>query len=362
MMTNPIRVLCVFSTLDRGGAETMVMNLFRYIDKSQIVFDFVKHTEQIGAYEEEIKQLGGQIFSAPRYKMYNNLCYVHWWRRFLTEHTEYQIIHGHFFTISSVYLKLAKRYRLVTVAHSHASKVDSVLGKALAKEIEKKADYCFACSQAAGKWLFPHRDFTVLNNAVDAQRFVFNPSVREQYRSNLKLGEAFVLGTVANFSLVKNPFGLIEIFKAVHTVNPRTKLLWVGDGGLRTEIEKKLRDEELTDSVILTGTREDVPALLQAMDIFLLPSFYEGLPVVLIEAQAAGLPCIVSDTVTREADITGLCHSLPLDDTARWADAILSDHTERKDTSQQIIDAGYDIHTTAKWLQEFYCSILHELK
>ena len=149
----------------------------------------------------------------------------------------------------------------------------------------------------------------------------------------------------------------MRIFKYIHEKNPATKLLWVGDGPCRTEIEQKIVEEDLQDSVVLLGTRTDVPGLLQGMDCFLLPSFNEGLPVSVIEAQAAGLPCYISDAVTREVDITGLCTFLPINDEKKWGDSILSYSGVRIDTSDYIRRAGYDVHDTAKWLQEFYLSI-----
>lgn len=357
-MDKPIRVLCVFSTLDRGGAESMCMNLYRHIDREKVQFDFVKHTPNKGNFEDEIRELGGRIYEAPRYRIYNLLPYRAWWKRHLQTHEEHRIIHCHFFTMAPAIYPVARQHSRITIIHAHTSKSDSRVKAFMLRNAEKSADICFACSEVAGKWLFPHREFTVLNNAVDTALFAFDPAVRSAYRRELKLDDALVLGTVANFSSVKNPFGLIEIFKAVHRQNPQARLLWVGDGGLRPQIEQKLRDEGLADSAILTGVRDDIPALLQAMDVFLLPSFSEGLPVVLIEAQAAGLPCYVSEAVTRETDITGLCRFLPLEDPTLWAESILHDRKSRANTAQQIIDAGYDVQTTANWLADFYTRIL----
>jgi len=358
MASKPLRVLCVFSTLNRGGAETMCMNLYRHIDREKVQFDFVKHSPAKGAYEDEIVALGGKIYEAPRYRLYNHFQYCKWWKRHLTQHPEHRIIHCHFFTMASAFFSVAKRAGCSTIVHAHTSKTNNRIKELMLKSVEKDADFCFACSQEAGKWLFPHREFTVLNNAIDTERFMFNPAVRREYREEFQLKNEYVLGTVARLIAVKNPFVLIEVFKIVHQKNQQSKLLWVGDGRLRPEIEQKLREEGLSDSVILTGVRSDVPDLLQAMDCFLLPSVFEGLPVTLIEAQGSGLPCFVSETVTKEADITGLCQYLPLNSPETWADAILNDRTKRENTSQKIIDAGYDIQTTAKWLEDFYLHIV----
>lgn len=360
-MSNPIRVLCVFSKLDRGGAETMCMNLYRNMDRSKVQFDFVKHCGAEGSYEREIQELGGQIYEAPRFVGYNLFSYGRWWKNHLKHHPEHYIVHGHFFTISAIYLGMAKKLGRVTIGHSHSSRpmrydMKSRIKAVLQYPIEKVSDHCFACSERAGKWLFPHKSFVVLNNAVPTERFSFNDAVRKSVRTEFGIGDDEpVIGIVGSLAPVKNPFGTISIFKEFRKSCGKGKLLWIGAGDLYTQIEETIRQEGIADSVIMTGVRSDVDRLLQAMDVFILPSFTEGLPVVLVEAQAAGLPCLVSEAVTKDTDLTGLCKFLPLDDYMRWADEIsVAVKKERRDTSAQIAEAGYDIQTTAKWLEEFY--------
>ena len=360
-MKEPIRVLCVFSTLDRGGAESMCMNLYRHIDRDKVQFDFVKHTQNKGAFEDEIASLGGRIFVAPRFTLKTVLTYRRWWKRHLVEHPEHQIVHGHFFTISTVYFRAAKNMHRTTVGHIHASASDGLLKSIICTRISHYTDYPLACSRQAGRWIYGNRPFTVLNNGLDIELFRYAPEVRASMRSTLGLGNALILGTVANLSEVKNPMGLIDIFLAVKKRRLDARLVWVGDGTQRGAVEARLRQERIEDSVILLGVRDDVPDVLQAMDAFLLPSYSEGLPVSAIEAQAAGMPCFISDRVTRDVDITSLCQFLPIKGPENWAedwaDAILNDHTERRDVSEKIVAAGYDICTTAKWLEEFYLDI-----
>lgn len=361
-MKEAIRVLCVFSELDRGGAESMCMNLYRNIDRTKVQFDFVKHTAAAGSFESEISELGGKIYEAPKYRLYNHLQYCKWWKKHLAKHAEHKVIHGHYSTISPIYFKLAKGVRCITIAHSHCVAPNTIhwytrIKLQILKKIELYTDYCFACSQDAGKWLFPHKEFTVLNNAVDTEKFQYDPAVRAEVRKELGLHDCFTVGIVGSLSEVKNPFGTIEIFKAVHSKMPGAKLLWVGGGGLEQAIRDKLKEENLTDAVIMTGVRSDVDRLMQAMDVFILPSISEGLPVVLVEAQAAGLHCFCSEAVTKEADITGLCRFLPLGQPDLWAEQILSADLTRQDTRQTICEAGYDIHTTAQWLQDFYLNL-----
>ena len=369
-MHHPIHVLCVMSTLDRGGSESMVMNLFRYIDRTKIMFDFVKHTSKTGAYEEEILNLGGRIFEAPRYNLYNHIQYVSWWKRFLLQHPEYLIIHGHFFTISGVYFAVAKSCGRITVGHSHSTEtvsdwkrrpVHHIVSNYYVSQIEKYSDYALACSNKAGNWLFKNKKFVVLNNAIDCERFRFNENKRNEYRRMFDLGDEIVVGTVANISNVKNPMGLLDIFIALKALKPKSKLIWVGGGDGKAEVENRIKKENIEELVIMLGRRDDVADILQAMDAFLLPSYNEGLPVSVIEAQGAGLPCYISNRVTNEVDITGLCHFLPIEQpdnwAEKWAKIILNDRTCRKDMSALIRESGYDIQTTSKWLEDFYLSI-----
>lgn len=359
-MSEPIRVLCVFSTLDRGGAESMCMNLYRHIDRSKVQFDFVKHTSFKGDFEDEIGALGGRVFEAPRLKLGSILKYCLWWKRHLLYHPEHRIIHGHFFTISPIYFYIAKRYGRITVGHIHITKANSILKSFLAKFINGVTDYPLACSKAAGKWVYGDRPFIVLNNAIDTDKYCVNSTIAREIRKTFILEKDLVIGSVGRFDLQKNPDGILEIFRLVHEKRPDCKLLWIGDGPLKLEIVNKVYKLGLQDQVIFTGVRNDVNELLQAMDVFIMPSFYEGLPVSAIEAQAAGVRCFISDTVTKEVAITPVCEMLSLDDYDKWA-LILSQleaNFKHPDMKRMIINAGYDIRTSSKWLQDFYLSLV----
>ena len=352
--TFPIRILCVFSTLDRGGAESMCMNLYRHMDRSKVQFDFIKHTSNTGAFEDEIRSLGGRIYEAPRLKVYNYLQYANWWNNHLDKHQEHQIIHGHFFSISAFYLRIAKKKGRITVSHIHASSADSILKGIIEMQIGRYADYAFACSTEAGKWIYKKKPFKVLHNAIDTDVFRYSQSIRKDMRARLSLNDELVCGTVANLTRVKNPMGLIDIFVEIKKIVPNAKLIWVGNGGLREEINQRIRREKLEDEILMLGTRTDVPSLLQAMDIFLLPSFNEGLPVSIIEAQASGLPCFISKSITQEVDITGLCCFLPIDKPSAWAYEAAKLTVKRRDMSTAVKIAGYDIYDTSSFMQSFY--------
>lgn len=365
--TAPIRVLCVFALLDRGGAESMCMELYRHIDRQKIQFDFVKHTSEKGIFEDEITSFGGKIYEAPKYKIYNHFSYCKWWKNHLKQHPEHKIIHGHFFTISSVYFKVAKKINRITVAHSHNTSI-SAKGVSLSqkiklkfiKKIEKYSDYFLACSKPAGSWLFPNSKYSLLNNAIDTSLFKYNETVVQTIRDEFNFSKSdFIICHVGRFFSQKNHTFLIDIFNEIHKRDRKYKLLLIGDGELRTEIEKKVLDLELNNYVTFAGVRSDVNHIMMASDAFVLPSLFEGLPVVAIEAQTSGLPCFISDTVTNEVILTKNCHMLPLGDTNYWADTIINTPpTTTRDMTKEIIDAGYDIHSTSKWLQDFYISIL----
>ncbi|NSL52733.1 glycosyltransferase family 1 protein [Calidifontibacillus erzurumensis] len=367
-MSKPIRILQVFANMNRGGAETMIMNLYRNIDRSNIQFDFIVHTEDHCAYDDEIHELGGRIFRIPSYKGKNHLLYKKKWYHFFKNHPEYKIIHGHVVSTGSIYLKIAKKFGLVTIAHSHStssgSGFPSVVKNVLQFPLRYIADYLFACSYAAGEWLFGKRaceqdNFYLMKNAIEAKQFIFNENIRQIKRKEFQIEDKFVIGHVGRFNTPKNHSFLIDVFKEVCELNQNAVLMLVGNGDLHPVIEKKVNKLGLTDRVIFTGVRSDIPELLQAMDVFLFPSLYEGLPVTLVEAQATGLRCIISDRITNEVIVTDLVEQLSLDLSAKhWSKEVLKymNSYERKSTFEEIKVSGYDISDTAKWLELFYIS------
>lgn len=355
-----IRVLQVVTHMNRGGLETMLMNYYRYIDRSQVQFDFLTHREYDGDYGEEIKSLGGIIYHLPVLNPFSS-SYKTALRTFFKYHPEYQVVHVHQDCLSSVILKEAKKCGVpVRIAHSHNANQDHNLKYAIKiyfrRFIPTYATDLFACSEEAGKWMFGDETFKVLNNAIDAKSYVFNVEKRNKIRKELGVCDTKLLvGHVGRFSPQKNHSFLIDIF---YKIQKRTeaKLLLVGDGELRSDIDKKIADLKLQDRVILTGVRNDVADLLQAMDVFIFPSHYEGLPVTMIEAQAAGVPCLISDKVPIECKVTDLVHVLPLDGSPEvWVKNVLElVQTPRRNTYEEIKNAGFDIVENAKWLQEFY--------
>ncbi|WP_174734328.1 glycosyltransferase family 1 protein [Mesobacillus harenae] len=360
----PLRILHVLASLDRGGAEAMIMNIYRKIDRNKIQFDFVVNDrDESYSYEAEIKSLGGRIYRVPRYKITNYYFYKREWEKLISQHPEWKIIHGHHTSPAFIYLSIAKSLNRLTIGHSHIAGGEHTL-KSYIKFLMRYplryiADYLFACSESAAKWMYGKRsnESQVLNNAIDAKKYVFSEQIRTLKRKELKIEDKFVIGHIGRFQTQKNHLFLIDIFNAVHDKYNNSILLLVGDGELRPFIEKRIKELGLIDSVIFTGVRSDIPDLLQAMDLFLFPSLYEGLGIVSIEAQAAGLHTIVSDTIPQDAYLTNLIESISLQDSKeKWAEKILKYTTgyNRKNTYEQIKSKGYDIEATSMWIQRFY--------
>lgn len=371
-MHEPIRILHVIGIMDRGGAETMIMNLYRNIDRTKVQFDFVENSAEPAVFDEEILSMGGRIYRCPHYNGKNHFAYCKWWNSFFAAHQEeYTVVHGHLGSTAAIYLSIAKRYGMYTIAHSHnvnkMRSVGDIVYGLFAYPTRFVADTFFACSQEAGVSRYgkkignaPQR-CTVLRNAIDTNRFVFSSDARQAVRHKLDLTEEqIVVGNISRFSEQKNHTFLLDIFAEIHKNSPTSVLVLVGDGVLRPQIEKKAAQLGLTDAVIMTGVQSNTWDYYQAMDVFVMPSHYEGLPVSLVEAQTAGLPCCVSSAVPAESAITELVRFRSLEESAeQWASWVLEcSATPRKNMRNAIRSAGYDIATTSKWLEDFYMKVV----
>lgn len=371
-MSEPIiRVLQVTGIMNRGGAETMIMNLYRKIDRTKIQFDFIENSLERAAYDDEIESLGGKIYRCPHFNGKNYLQYKKWWKEFFNQHkTEYGIIHGHIGSTAAVYLKEAKRNGLFTIAHSHSSgfslSLGSILYRLLSYNTRNIADYFFACSDSAGRDRFGKNivnksNYRVLNNAIDTDLFKYDVKARNEVRNELSLVNSYVIGHIGRFEPVKNHRFIIKVFKQIKKIDKRDfKLLLVGEGILKSDIEDYANELGIADDVVFTGMRTDVNRLIQAMDIFIFPSLYEGLPVTLVEVQSSGLPCVISDKVPSESIMTkDLVTVKRLDESSEeWAEHIIKrTGEERVSRTDDIIAKGYDISKTSKELMDFYMNI-----
>ncbi|WP_042345885.1 glycosyltransferase family 1 protein [Bacillus massiliigorillae] len=364
-----IRVLHKVHSLEAGGIQSFIMNVYRNIDRSKIQFDFlVSEINVPGGYDDEILYLGGRIYEIPNRRQgvlntYRKL------NAFFKEHPNYKIIHAHLSSLTDVSsLRVAKRHRVpVRIVHSHnimegGSKLHKYLHQLNQYSIQSYATDYFSCSDLAGKWMYPNNiyhnhKFHVVNNGIDTEKFIFNESVRKSVREELNILDKYVVGHIGRFHPQKNHDFLIDIFKELHDQQEDAVLLLVGDGDLRPKIQEKVSDLGLNENVIFTGVRCDIPQLLQAMDVFVFPSVYEGLGIALIEAQASGLNCFTSNKVVpADVNITNLVKFMDLSKSAKqWAkEILLTKNDKRKMTKEDIEKAGYDIHQVTKNLQKWY--------
>lgn len=364
----PIRVLHVVTYMGRGGLETMIMNYYRNINRNKIQFDFLVHRDFEADYDQEILNLGGKIYRLSRLNPFGKK-YLNELSQFFREYPEYKIVHSHLDCMAGIPLKYAKKNGVpVRIAHAHSSnqtKDKKYLLKLMFKRnIKKNATDLFACAQDAGGWMFGCDQFHVMNNAIDTKAYVVNKQTGNEVRQELKIPEnAFVVGHVGRFAPPKNHMFIIRVFAEVLKEKTNAFLLLVGEGDLRREAETLTVELGIQDNVIFAGMRSDVNRMLQAMDVFLFPSIYEGLPLSIIEAQAAGMPCLISNKVPIECRKTDLVTQLSLNDSLSvWKDAVIdAGKVVKRDTSKEISDAGFDIHQNAKWLENFYLQKYQEV-
>lgn len=367
-----VKVLHVIGIMNRGGAETMIMNLYRKIDRTKIQFDFVENSLERAVYDDEIESLGGIIYRCPHFYGKNYLQYKKWWKNFFQQHKgEYHIIHGHIGSTAAIYLQIAKKNGLFTIAHSHNTKsvfsIGSLLYRMMSFPTRYIADYFFGCSDEAGIDRFGKRvvnsnRYKTFHNAIDTKLFKFDYLVRNQVRDELGImPDEVVIGHIGRFEKQKNHDFLIDIFGCCKERNPNCKLLLVGDGLLREYCERKIKRLHLDQSVIFTGVRSDVYRLVQAMDVFVFPSLFEGLGIVLIESQASGLLCVISDKVAKESilnkQLVSVCNLSDSPDV--WAKRIFQTiNTDRYGCWRLVAEKGYDVFKTANELEKFYYEIV----
>lgn len=364
-----IRILHVFGRLNRGGAETLVMNLYRNIDRNRMQFDFMIHTDEKCDYEDEINKLGGKIHRISRYKGSNHFDYKKEWQKFFKEHPEYKIIHGHVRSTASIYLAIAKKFKVITLSHSHNTSsgngMSALVKNVLQHRIRYIADNLIACSKESGEWLFGKnfsrkKNAYIINNAIDSEVFKYDINIRKKIRRELNLEDKFVIGHIGRFHPQKNHDFLIDVFNEVYKKNKKAILILIGEGELKTSIEEKVKKLKLDNNVFFAGTRSDISDLFQGMDVFVFPSLYEGLPLTLIEAQASGIPCIISENITKDVKITNVVEYVSLQkNEMHWAKIILK-HTNNQhfNTYSQIVESGYDIKSVSKNYQEFLNKLL----
>ena len=345
----------------RGGLETMLMNYYRHIDRTKVQFDFLVHRNFESDYDGEIMRMGGRIYHFPRLIPWS-ISYRKKLTKFFINHPEYKIVHVHQDCLSSVALECAQKGGVpVRIAHSHNSNQDKnwkyIVKRYYMKYIPRYATVLFACGKEAGDWMFQGHPYQLMKNAIDSEKYSFSQEKSKLVRQQLKIKDEIVIGHVGRFNPQKNHTLLIEIFNECLKIDCNIKLLLIGEGENFEAIRRKVYDLGISDKVIFTGVRTDVSDLMQAMDVFAFPSLYEGLPLTMIEAQAAGLHCVISDKVPDECVINNdLVTYCKLDEEPkRWAQAVMRQaHLPRINHIQDVKMAGYDIVTAAKKLENFY--------
>lgn len=359
-----MRILHVVTTMHRGGLETMLMNYYRKIDTSKIQFDFLTYRKYKSEYDLEILERGGKIYYLPPFSpktIFQNLKQT---SEFFKIHKEYKIVHSHLDALSAFPLFFAKRNNIpVRIAHSHVSgfDIDFKYPVRLAARCALKyiATDFFACSEKAGKFMFGKyagEKVKILVNAIETNKFAYDSEIRKKVRAREKLGDSYVVGHVGRFTDVKNHEKLLDIFAEILKKRENAVLMLVGKGELEEKITQKTEYLKISDKVRFMGSRDDVNELMQAMDLFILPSKYEGFGMVLIEAQTAGLPCLTSaNVVPEDVQVSPLLKYVPLDaDSKIWADEGLSLTGSRKSYAETVKEKGYDLERRKDELVDFY--------
>lgn len=362
-MSEPIRILHVLQRMEAAGVQTLLMNIYRNIDREKIQFDFLVHYKTPQFFDDEIEKMGGRIYRLTFREDYNFIKYINDLNSFFKIHTEYKIIHGHMHSLGGVYLKIAKKYGIpVRIAHSHTNNTQNDWKKLpkllMNKFYARYATDLFACSNDAGKYMFGEKKFKVINNAIDSKKFSFKEEKRESKRRELEIENKFVIGCVGRFEIQKNQKFSIDVFQEYHKKNPNSVLLLIGSGSMEKELKDYVENKKISDCVKFLGNRKDIVELYQAMDVFLFPSLFEGLGIVGVEAQASGTPTVCTDTLPKEIDVTPIIHRVSLN--LRISDWILeiesaaNDLLKHNNMEEYIKNANYDINKLSSELEKFY--------
>ena len=365
-MAEPMRILHVLGGISLGGAESRIMDLYRHIDRNLIQFDFLIHQTQKGYYEEEIETLGGRVYRVPRFRLYNMIAYKKALRDFFRSHHEFGAVHGHMTSTAAIYLPIAKKSGIpVTIAHARSAGVDQgikgIITRLLRLPLRKKCDYMFACSALAARSVFgeesaKNNSVKIVPNAIDTAQFAYCEEARARMRRTLSLEDKFVIGHVGRFHYAKNHEYLLAVFQKIAQKREDALLLLLGEGSLMEEMKERAASLGIAERVIFCGNQKETWDYYQAMDYLIFPSRFEGLPGTVVEAQCAGLRCLISDTIAQEVRITELVTCLSIqEEPEKWAAYVLGDETdERRDRHEQVAAAGYDVGQQAAWYESFY--------
>lgn len=358
-----IRILHVVTIMNRGGLETMIMNYYRKLDRSKVQFDFLVHRTEEGAYDQEIKKLGGIIHVVSPIRPHTYPKYFRELKKFFSEHPEYKIIHSHINENSGFVLREAKKAGVpIRIAHNHVANVTFDYKwpfRQYARYALRNAPTIrIACGEEAGEWLYKNKNFEVIQNAIDTEVFDFKEEVRLCKRKEFKLENKDVIGHVGRFHESKNHKFLIELFDEVQKKNENAVLVLVGEGPEKEKTEKLVKQLGIANKVVFLGLRTDVDDIFQVFDVFVFPSIFEALPLVLIEAQSTGVDCVVSTGIPQEANLTGIVEFIDLNESAKiWSERINKKLCEKSKriSRKEILDIqGYSVHKNLEKLLSYY--------
>lgn len=361
-MSEPIRILHIVGAMYPGGMENFIMNLYEKIDRNRLQFDIVVHMRKKDDYVERIRQMGGRVYELPRLTKRPVQNLVGLFR--IVKRNQYKLVIRHTpNALAAPQLLAARMAGAHTVCHSHnetdPQKLLHAIGKLLMKAAAAER---FACSEKAGRWMYGRQSFRVIHNAIDIRKFAYRPEASRRIRDEFHLGDARVYGHIANFISSKNHLYLLRIYKEISELDGDARFFCLGDGSLRAQIEAEIKRLGLEDKVILTGVRKDAADFMSCFDVFIFPSVFEGLPLTLIEAQAAGLPCLISDTITKDVVVS--------ENLVRWEsierppgvwakEAVrMGIDADRGCQYERIAAAGYDIETLARWYEQYVTKTL----
>lgn len=384
-MGEAVRVLHVLGNTNLGGAESRIMDLYRHTDRNHVQFDFLVHSGEEGFYEKEIRELGGRIFRVPRFRIYNYFSYRKALKEFFQEHHEFALVQGHMTSTAAIYLPIAKKAGVKkTAAHARSAGVDKglkgTMTRFLRRNLADKADYLFTCSELAGISVYGEKAVRegktiFIPNAIDCAGFTFDPEKRKKMREELGLTDALIIGHVGRFHYAKNHEYLLRVFAelcrmsagaggstAETGADQKYHLILLGEGPLMEDTRKLAEELGVADRVHFLGNHKNIADYYQTMDYFVYPSRYEGMPGTIVEAQASGLPCLMSDTICREVIATELVETMSIEEEPKaWAeglqrriDALVSKQENRKKYAAKMAAAGFDVQAQAERMMRFY--------
>ena len=384
-MGEAVRVLHVLGNTNLGGAESRIMDLYRHTDRNRVQFDFLVHSGEEGFYEKEIRELGGRIFRVPRFRIYNYFSYRKALKEFFQEHHEFALVQGHMTSTAAIYLPIAKKAGVKkTAAHARSAGVDKglkgIMTRFFRRNLADKADYLFTCSELAGISVYGEKAVRegktiFIPNAIDCAGFTFDPEKRKKMREELGLTDALIIGHVGRFHYAKNHEYLLRVFAelcqmsagaggstAETGTDQNYHLILLGEGPLMEDTRTLAEELGVADRVHFLGNHKNIADYYQTMDYFVYPSRYEGMPGTIVEAQASGLPCLMSDTICREVIATELVETMSIEKEPKvWAeelqrriDALVSKQENREKYAEKMAAAGFDVQAQAERMMRFY--------